>query len=550
MILKIILIPALFWLLQAFSVLGRRVAVSWDIGYVPIDRAGYGTVLGIGANGKLPIPPVTMTVGDTLALTVHNSLNVTTSIHTHGIFQNGTNFMDGAASVTQCGIPPGDSFTYEFVVHQAGTFWLHGHDHHQNSDGLRTPLVIRERGQPPIKYDDEMLFSFEDWFIETFAERAELTLSPTKPFPPVHGYGFGLINGINGNHSQPINFQPGKTYRLRLINMSSVMWFQFSLPGHVMRVIEIDGEYTEPLEVDGVDIAPAQRCSVLITAHPTNSFNYRYNATMYASFIPAEPGLSPRIFIGDVVYKQNAPFIQPGSYGDAFRWAKDIELHALDQAPALPVDRSLELIIGRGVYSTGQNLLNVNNITYGLPLTPTLYTALSMGDMSADERVYGPQAHAVVLKHLEVIELTIHNRAPTPHPMHLHGHVFQITEYGPIDPLGSNNVTAIPVVKNTGVPARRDTVVVDVQQYVKLRFRADNPGVWMLHCHMDTHAILGLAMTFIEAPDVLQRTQHIPPEMLGQCAKRGIKTTGNAAGNQGLNLTGLPVMPTIVLHKA
>ncbi|KAJ2316938.1 hypothetical protein GGI00_006892, partial [Coemansia sp. RSA 2681] len=65
-------------------------------------------VLGIGANGKLPIPPVTMTAGDTLALTVHNSLNVTTSIHTHGIFQNGTNFMDGPASVTQCGIPPGD----------------------------------------------------------------------------------------------------------------------------------------------------------------------------------------------------------------------------------------------------------------------------------------------------------------------------------------------------------------------------------------------------------------------------------------------------------
>ncbi|KAJ1650963.1 ferroxidase fet3, partial [Coemansia sp. RSA 25] len=249
----------------------------------------------------------------------------------------------------------------------------------------------------------------------------------------------GLINGINGNYTRPINFQPGKTYRLRLINMSSVMWFQFSLSGHIMRVIEIDGEYTEPLEVDGVDIAPAQRYSVLVTAHSTNSLNYRYNATMYASFIPAEPGLSPRIFIGDVVYKQGAPFIQPGYYGDAFRWAKDIELHALDQEPALPIDRSLELIIGSNVYSTGQTLLNVNNITYGLPLTPTLYTAPSMGDMSADKRVYGPQAHAVVLKHLEVIELVIHNRAATPHPMHLHGHSFQITEYGPTYPLGSNN---------------------------------------------------------------------------------------------------------------
>ncbi|KAJ2336753.1 ferroxidase fet3 [Coemansia sp. RSA 2681] len=491
-----------------------------------------------------------MTAGDTLAVTVHNSLNVTTSIHTHGIFQNGTNFMDGPASVTQCGIPPGDSFTYEFVVHQAGTFWLHGHDHSQSSDDLRAPLVVYDKGQPPIKYDEEILFSFENWRTVTVAERLALVLDSTKPFPPPNGVMFGLINGINGNYTQPMNFQPGKTYRLRLVNMSGTMWFQFSLPGHVMRVIEIDGEYTEPLEVDGVDMAPAQRYSVLVTAHSTSSFNYRYNATMYASFFPTEPGLSPRIFIGDVVYKQDAPFIQPGSYGDAFRWAKDIELHALDQAPALPVDRSLELIIGINLHSNGQHLFNLNNIAYAPPLTPTLYTALSMGDMSADERVYGPQAHAVVLKHHEVVELVIHNRAPTPHPIHLHGHMFQITEYGPSDPLGSKNVTAIPVAKNTGVPARRDTVVVDVQQYVKLRFRADNPGVWLLHCHMDVHFAMGLAMTFIVAPDVLQRTQHIPPEMIAQCAKRGIKTTGNAAGNQGLNLTGLPVMPTIVLQKA
>ncbi|KAJ2564208.1 hypothetical protein GGH95_004556, partial [Coemansia sp. RSA 1836] len=346
-----------------------------------------------------------MTAGDTLALTIHNSLNVTTSIHTHRIFQNGTNFMDGAASVTQCGIPPGGSFTYEFVVHQAGTFWVHSHDHSQSSDGLRAPLVVYDKGQPPIKYDEDILFSLENWRTVTVAERLALVLDPTKPFPPPNGVMLGLINGINGNYTRPINFQPGKTYRLRLINMSSVMWFQFSLSGHIMRVIEIDGEYTEPLEVDGVDIAPAQRYSVLVTAHSTNSLNYRYNATMYASFIPAEPGLSPRIFIGDVVYKQGAPFIQPGYYGDAFRWAKDIELHALDQEPALPIDRSLELIIGSNVYSTGQTLLNVNNITYGLPLTPTLYTAPSMGDMSADKRVYGPQAHAVVLKHLEVIEL-------------------------------------------------------------------------------------------------------------------------------------------------
>ncbi|KAJ2830770.1 ferroxidase fet3 [Coemansia furcata] len=539
--------PALLSLLQVVAVLGKRVVVNWDVGYVDIDRDGYGSRRAIGVNGMLPIPPVTLTVGDTLVLTVHNSLNLTTSIHAHGLFQNGTNYMDGAGLVTQCGIPPGDRFTYEYVVEQAGTFWLHGHDHHQNVDGLRAPLVVYDRGKPPVKYDEDILLSFEDWYTETFTERARITLDPSLPFPPPHRTGFGLINGINGNLTKPIHFQPGRTYRLRLINMSSTRWFQFSLPGHAMRVIEVDGQYTEPLEVDGVDMSPGQRYSVLVTAHATKSFNYRFNATMYASFIPAEPGLSPRLFIGDIVYQEGAPFIQAGSYDDgSFRWANDINLHALDQEPALPVDRSMELTAARSVYSTGQNLDHFNNITYASPMTPTLYTALSMGSLAMDERVYGPQAHAIVLKHNEVIELVIHNAEDVPHPLHLHGHTFQITEYGPTKPRIPNNATAFPVVKNSGVPVKRDTVLILPSQYVKLRFRADNPGVWMFHCHLDIHFVMGMALTFIEAPDVLQKTQKVPSEMLTLCAKQGIKTTGNAAGNQGLDFTGLPPIPTIV----
>ncbi|KAJ2734444.1 ferroxidase fet3 [Coemansia sp. BCRC 34962] len=523
-----------------------RVSVYWDVGYVDIDRVGYGTVRGIGANGMLPIPPVRLTTGDTLALTVHNSLNVTTSIHAHGLFQNGTSYMDGPASVAQCGIPPGDNFTYEYVVGQAGTFWLHGHDHHQNSDGLRAPLVVYDRGRPPVAYDEEMLFAFEDWYPETFAERARITLDPDLPFPPEHGYGWGLINGFNGNDTQPIYFTPGRTYRLRLINMSATMWYQFSLPGHVLRVIELDGEYTEPQEADGVEMGPAQRCSVLVTAHSTSSFNYRYNATMFASFIPPAPGLAPRIFIGDIIYKHGAPFIQASSYDDSFRWAKDIDLHAMGKEPALLVDRSLKLAIGNNLYSTRQHLDHINNITYASPITPSLYTALSMGDMAMDERVYGPQPHAIVLKHNEVVELVINNPNALPHPLHLHGHSFQITEYGPADLLVPNNLTAALVVKNAGAPARRDTLVIPPFQYIKVRFRADNPGVWLLHCHMDIHFVLGMAMTFVEAPDVLQRTQKVPPEMLNLCAKQGIRTTGNAAGSQGLDFTGLPPAPTLI----
>ncbi|KAJ2840284.1 ferroxidase fet3, partial [Coemansia sp. 'formosensis'] len=524
--------PVHLLLLQALAVLGKRVVVNWDVGYVDIDRDGYGSRHAIGVNGALPIPPVTLTVSDTLELTVHNSLNLTTSIHAHGLFQKGTSYMGGAAMVTQCGILPGNQFTYEYIVEQAGTFWIHGHNHHQNVDSLRTPLVVYDWGKPPVKYDEDMLLSFKDWYTETFTECIRITLDPSLPFPPPHGIGFGLINSINGNLTKPIHFQPGRTYRLHLINMSSMRWFQFSLPGHVMRVIEVDGQYTELLEVDGVDMSPAQCYSVLVTAHATKSFNYQFNATMYASFIPIEPSLSPRVFIGDIVYQEGAPFIQAGSYDNSFRWVNDINLHALDQEPALSVDRSIELVVGISLYSTGQHLTNFNNITYALPMTPTLYTVLSMGTMAMDEQVYGPQAHAIVLKHNEVIELVVHNPEDALHPLHLHGHMFQITKYRPTKPSTSTNVTVIPVLKNSGVPVKRDTVLILPSQYVKLRFRADNPGVWMFHCHMDIHFVMGMALTFIEAPDILQKTQKVPSEMFAFCAKQGIKTTGNAAGNQ------------------
>ncbi|KAJ2862135.1 ferroxidase fet3 [Coemansia aciculifera] len=136
-----------------------------------------------------------------------------------------------------------------------------------------------------------------------------------------------------------------------------------------------------------------------------------------------------------------------------------------------------------------------------------------MGDKAMDKRVYGPQAHAIILKNNEVIKLVIRNPEDALHPLYLHGHAFQITEYGPTKPFVPNNATAFPVVKNSDLPAERDTVVVPFYQYIKVRFRADNPGVWMLHYHMDIHFAMGLALTFIEAPDVLQNSQ-VSSEML------------------------------------
>ncbi|KAJ2718515.1 ferroxidase fet3 [Coemansia sp. Benny D115] len=525
-----------------------RVEVRWNVTYVQIDRDGYSMRRAIGVNGQIPIPPVHASVGDTLVLHVHNSLDKPTSIHAHGLVQNNTNYLDGATMFTQCGIPPGQSFTYEHYLHQPGTFWLHGHFNHQNADGLRTPLVVYDRERPPYKYDEDHLFYFEDWYQVEYAERLKITIGPSDVFPPPATYPTAMINGFDGNKTKPLEFKPGKTYRLRFVNMATTEWFKFNIPGHKLQVIEADGVYSTPLTVDGLDLSPGQRYSVLVTAQDTDKYNYNYNVTLYASFLPNIKGFNPRYYQGLVEYRKGASVKETKEPKD-FVWAHDINLSALSGEKPLDVDRSITLTVGATQYLNGEFHDVINNITYAPPVIPSLYSALSMGKLATNESLYGPQTHAVVLKYMDNIELVIRNPNTLAHPLHLHGHSFQIVEYGPVDvpkPVsGTDSPTAdippIPVTKFTGsAPMIRDTMLIPEGQYIKLRFKADNPGAWALHCHMDIHFGLGMAMTFIEAPDVLQSGLFkIPEKMLEHCKMLGIPVTGNGAGREGFDLAGL-----------
>ncbi|KAJ2086268.1 hypothetical protein IW138_005792 [Coemansia sp. RSA 986] len=213
----------------------------------------------------------------------------------------------------------------------------------------------------------------------------------------------------------------------------------------------------------------------------------------------------------------------------------------------------MQVIEADGVYTEplevdGTDMGLAQSITFAVPKAPTLYTALKMGDLAMDPRVYGPRTNALVLKHNEVVEFIFNNREWLPHPFHMHGHVFQIIEYGPAsllfeDPEAPKN---IPTVRASGSPMRRDTILVPAYHYIKFRVRADNPGVWLFDCHLDSHFVLGMGMAIIEAPDVLQKRQMVPPEMHQFCRLQGFPVSGNAAGNGGLDFTGLPKQPAII----
>ncbi|KAJ2690646.1 ferroxidase fet3 [Coemansia spiralis] len=207
----------------------------------------------------------------------------------------------------------------------------------------------------------------------------------------------------------------------------------------------------------------------------------------------------------------------------------------------LNVHNSLDVstsIHAHGIFQNGTNFMDSPAMT-----VPSLYSTLMLdAPLYSNEAVYGPQTHAIVLKHLEYIELVIKNPSILLHPMHPHDHAFQIIEY---DSIVNQSEPVLRYSTKCNAPMQRDTFVVPVNHYVKLRFRADNPGVWLLHCHMDVHFGMGMALTLIEAPDVLRRRPKVPETMLELCRAQGIRTEGNGAGNAGFDLAGLPTPPTI-----
>ncbi|KAJ2839596.1 hypothetical protein J3B01_000573 [Coemansia erecta] len=528
----------LILLAGGLQALAAHVKITWDIGYLNISRDGLSTWQAIGANGQLPIPPIYVTQGDILELTAINHLDKPVTLHTHGLFQRNSSYYDGAGMVTECGIPPGSQFTYIIETrNQSGTHWVHSHYGPEAIDGLRAALVIRDLDPKLLdEYDEDVLLTLEDWGQEpsnAMLERMKTTSLGRHPnYPTV------LINGINANLSQPIRFSPGRRYRLRVVSMSFTYWFKVRLPGHNMQVIEADGIYSQPFAVDGLDMCPGQRYSVIITAHDSLKFNHALNVTFYSDFLARKPGLNPRYHHVPIMYNDDAPIKTfPLIEDHEVKWADEYAMEPQDKQMLLePVDQHIVLNVKAPNRNTSISAHAYGDYAYAPVPVPPLYTALTTGNMALSPSVYAPQLNAIILKHNHIVELELRNSfAPIIHTYHSHGHVFQVVETGPV-----NSNSSIPVKRFTGLyPMRRDTITLAAGQYVRVRIKADNPGVWYQHCHQEQHNLSGMAFTFIEAPDVMQQTLRVPQEMLEFCRILGHPTQGNSAGHFGSDMTGI-----------
>ncbi|KAJ1743267.1 ferroxidase fet3 [Coemansia sp. RSA 989] len=531
------------WLIGV--VLAADVHVSWDVSFQNVSRDGFSMHLATVVNGKLPIPPVYVDQGDTLHLHVQNSLPHPLSIHAHGLFQRNTTYYDGTGMITECGIPPGHSFTYKIhTTDQTGMFWLHGHHEFELPDGLRVPFIVRKKSLWEV--DEDILITLEDWLQMEFMEKTRLIdQMPSKLLD--HNYPSVLINGINGNLTQPIRFVPGKRYRLRVISMSSTYWFRFRIPGHLMRIVEADGIDSKPAAVEGLDMCPGQRYSVLVDALDTAKYNYNINVTFFANFVERAPNVNPRYYHIPLEYRESAPVKQyPIKEDHQVKWSSEFDLQPQDKQEILePIDR--QIVLGEKEYGpeVGLPFYAFGNYAFNHSIqVPALMTALSMGDLAMDPRVYGPQANAQVVRHMENVELVLNNTNARDHSFHLHGHVFQVVELGCA--VQDRRLCSSRTRRSLKWPMRRDTVTLPMHHYIKVRFKADNPGTFMGQCHQEQHLYKGLAFVLVEAPDVLQKTLKVPQAILDHCRILGRKTQGNAAGNWGFNMTGLPQATLVV----
>uniref|UniRef100_A0A8H8CH71 Laccase n=1 Tax=Psilocybe cubensis TaxID=181762 RepID=A0A8H8CH71_PSICU len=457
---------------------------------------------------SFPGPVIRATKGDTLQINVVDQLTdstmlMGTSIHWHGFYQKGTSWADGVVGVTQCPIAPGHSFLYQFpTADQAGTFWYHSHYSTQYCDGLRGALIVYDPTDPyrtcrfyarTAQVDNHCILISETTII-TLADWYHLA-SPQQSLPA--NINSVLINGqgrFPGGPESPlsvIKVVPNKRYRFRLISMSCDPAFTFSIDGHPMTVIEADSQSVQPLTVNEITIHAGQRYSFILYAnnpignywirsHPNDDGLKGYAGGINSAILryygaPTKDPTTSKASVSNPLIEANLrPLYNPAAPGIPSPGAADVNIN-------------LEI-----TYNNDTQKFLVNNVPFADVPVPVLLQILSGGQSAIDLL---PAGSVYTLPPNKVIEISMPGGSTgSPHPMHLHGHDFSVVRSA-----GSKQYNYVN-------PVRRDVVNLGesrAEDNVTVRFKTDNSGPWILHCHIDWHLEAGLAVVFAEdAPSV------------------------------------------------
>ncbi|SCV99712.1 LAFE_0B00848g1_1 [Lachancea fermentati] len=530
---------------------------NFTTGWVQANPDGMHEKQMIGFNGEWPIPDIHVNTGDRVIIRLTNGFeDLPTSLHFHGLFQNiskgNSNHMDGPQMVTQCPIQPGDTFVYNFTVpDQVGTYWYHSHSGSQYTDGMRAAFIIHDKDEP-FKYDEELVLQVSDLYHKPYYEVTDEFLSrynPTGAEPIPQNILFN--NTVNAS----IAFEPNKAYLLRLLNVGNFVSQYIYMEDHDFTIVEVDGVYVKPNVTNLLYLSVGQRVSVLVHSKKNDGKNYALMQAMDVTMldvVPAELQLNRTI---QVFYNPSVEKATQYYLNDFSSCTNDFYLTPYDEQELYDdYDYQIKLDVRMDNLGDGVNYAFFNNISYVAPRVPTLVTAVTAPEaLVKNPFIYGDNVNAFVLEYGEVIEVVVNNYDDGRHPFHLHGHNFQIIQKSPSFAELENGDPGEPVPYNESSPLntfpeepmRRDTVVMEGNGHIVLRFKANNPGIWMFHCHVDWHLEQGLAAVFIEAPLELRKTEALTDNFKQVCSSGNIPLKGNAAGHADdwYNMEGLPRQP-------
>jgi len=408
-----------------------------------------------GYGGTAPGPTLRVRQGQRLRADLVNRLPQPTTVHWHGIRID--NEMDGVTGLTQPAVEPGDTFRYDFVVPDAGTYWYHPHNRtwEQLARGLYGALIVEEEKAPAVDRDEVLIF--DDWRLQDDGAIHEESLGSLHAI--THMGRLGNILTLNGQFTADVAVQAGERVRLRLINAANARIMGIVFEGHTPEVVALDGQPVglpfTPRE-NMVVLAPAQRADLSLTTAGDPGSRHR---------ILVDTGRE-RLHLGDIVYGSERA--QSGFLAEPFALPGNPMPTELDLDNALDVPLVME-----GGARGGFESAEYQGSVYGfreLALTHKKAWAFNGIAGMANEPLFGTSPG-------KTIRIKIENRTAWPHAMHFHGH----------------HVREVSHSARDASPHWRDTVFVEPRQSVTVAFLAHNPGLWMLHCHMLEHQAGGMA---------------------------------------------------------
>jgi FtsP/CotA-like multicopper oxidase with cupredoxin domain len=438
-------------------------------------------------NGQYPGPPIVADWGDTLQITVKNSLqNNGTSIHWHGLRQLNSNQMDGTNGITECPIAPGQSKTYTFKATEYGTSWYHSHYSVQYADGLVGPIIIN--GPTSDHWDIDLgALTLSDWFHEPAFEilASRPAAPPTSQNILVNGTG---VYGGSGKYGST-TLTPGKKHLVRIVNTGINNYIHVSLDGHPFTVISNDFVPITPFTTTTLSVSVGQRYDVIIDANQTvGNYWFRVGTGGGTCDGPNEKAAAG-VTTGYIFSYQGAGSGQPSSspYTLSTGCVDETNLVPVVQY-TIPAPSSAPTLLDLTLDQTAGVFWKVNGQAIDIDWkTPTLsYIGNGTLTLPANDNgltITGANSWTFWL---------IQNDSPLPHPIHLHGHDFFVVADG----MGSGTGAKL----NLQNPIRRDTHTVQNGGYMVIAFIADNPGAWLMHCHIPFHISGGLGVQFIERP--------------------------------------------------